>query len=429
MENLPTSLAASEFRRGWPLVLGGLVGTGLGFPAIMTNTIGILAPHLAREFGWKFGTIFGGVAVITIVLLLAGPIVGRLADRSDPRRMLSVAFVGLSVGYLSLALSSGSVMQYFASWLVICIAGLGATPIIFTRLINVAFDRHRGLALGIMLAGPGIVTVFLKPVANWAIMLGDWRYAVVLVGILPVFLGLPLCRWALAVIDGQRADQPGAHGGGEHDLTGLSLQTAMGTRAFRILMVLLLPIAVAVAAVLPHLENILGKAGLGTDQIVTLTSASGLALAAGRLGCGWLMDRIWAPLVGAASLVAAAGGCLLLASDGSSFNSALLAIVLLALAAGAEYDLLSFLVGRYFGLSHYGAIYGVVYAVFAVGAGFGPGVLGYAYDQLGSYRPILAACAMLLLGSACLLLSLGRYPAAFSPAPEENEEEKSHAVA
>jgi MFS family permease len=93
-----------------------------------------------------------------------------------------------------------------------------------------------------------------------------------------------------------------------------------------------------------------------------------------------------------------------------SYAQAQLAIVLLGFAAGAEFDLLSYLVGRYFGVRHYGAIYGVLFGVFAVGGGCGPGLLSYAYDRSGGYSFGMRVCAASMLMAACLLLTLGRYP-------------------
>ena len=429
IQQAPLRPPVSEFRAGWPLVLGGLVGTGLGLPALMTNTIGVLAPHLAAEFKWSFAAIFGGIAIITIVFLVAGPLVGRLVDRSNPQRLLTASFLGLSLGYLSLALSTGSIVQYYASWVVICVTGLGTTPIIFTRLINIAFDRRRGLALGLVLAGPGFVTALLKPLAGWAIDFGGWRCAVVVIGLLPVLVALPVCRWALSRATLTRSLEPDGQALQAPELTGVTLRAAMLTRTFWTMMVLFLPIAVAIAAIIPHLENILRNTGLDPGRVIQLTTAMGIAVAAGRLICGWLMDQIWAPMVGAISWVAAGFGFLMLGAAPVAFEQALVAIFLIGFAAGAEYDLMSFLVSRYFGLRHYGLIYGVAFAVFAVGAGFGPALLGHLYDLSGSYHTILEANAFILFGSAPLLLTLGRYPREFAVGASSLKGKASHAIA
>jgi hypothetical protein len=70
-----------EFKLGWPVVASAMLGIGLGLSPLPFYTIGILAPELAREFGWGFAEILGGLPIMTFAVLLASPLVGLLADR------------------------------------------------------------------------------------------------------------------------------------------------------------------------------------------------------------------------------------------------------------------------------------------------------------------------------------------------------------
>ena len=88
----------------------------------------------------------------------------------------------------------------------------------------------------------------------------------------------------------------------------------------------------------------------------------------------------------------------------------LLSAILIGLAAGAEVDLLAYLVGRYFGLKSYGKIYGVMLSAFALGGGLGPVLTGMAYDAEGNYALALYAGIGVFLAGAILLGMLGKYP-------------------
>ena len=101
--------------------------------------------------------------------------------------------------------------------------------------------------------------------------------------------------------------------------------------------------------------------------------------------------------------------CWLMASGGMSVPAAAMSIFLIGFAAGVEYDLMAFLVARYFGMKSYSAIYGSLYGFFAVGAGAGPVVFGRVFDKTGSYGPVLGTTAALLIIGAVSLLFLGRY--------------------
>jgi MFS transporter, OFA family, oxalate/formate antiporter len=125
---------------------------------------------------------------------------------------------------------------------------------------------------------------------------------------------------------------------------------------------------------------------------------------------GYLLDRLWAPMIGAASLGLAALGVGLLALDLPTWEILLLSACLIGVAAGAELDLMSYLTARYFGMAHYGKIYGCLFAGFSVTAGFAPSLFGKVYDATGSYDPILTASIGFLILAALLLLPLGAYP-------------------
>ena len=79
------------------------------------------------------------------------------------------------------------------------------------------------------------------------------------------------------------------------------------------------------------------------------------------------------------------------------------------MAAGMEYDLLAYLVSRYFGIRAYAGIYGALYAFFALGAGFGPAVFGRAFEATGSYNIALTWSMWAFIFCSLALLLLGPY--------------------
>jgi len=92
-----------------------------------------------------------------------------------------------------------------------------------------------------------------------------------------------------------------------------------------------------------------------------------------------------------------------------SAGEAAAAIGLIGFAVGVEYDLIAYLVARYFGMRAYTTIYSILYMCFGVGAGFAPFIFGWSFDRAHSYVPILETAAALLLVSVLSLLTLGGY--------------------
>jgi predicted MFS family arabinose efflux permease len=401
-----TSGSTSEIRDGWRCLLSALVGTALGAPTLPFYTIGIFAPILAGEFGWSLAVIFGGLLLNTVVLLMGGPIVGHLVDRLGARIVAAVSLAGLGVGYAAFALSSASIVQYYATWAFLAVVSLGSTSISFTRAINSTFSVRRGLALGIALSGIGLCALIMKPLAGWLLEWVGWRMTILTIGLMPILVGTPIVLWGMP-----RRTASSASIMQDHLAPSLTLREAVRTRTFAILVCSFVIIAFANGAPIPHLENILRSTGLAAQQVLALTSVIGVAVIAGRLVGGWILDHVWAPIAGVAVASAAAVGCWLLSQQSLEPREAITAIVLLGFCGGVEGDLLSYLIVRYFGVRSYGAVYGTIFGLFALGAGAGPSLIGYAYDRLGTYSQILTACALLLLLAAALLLSLGRYPA------------------
>jgi predicted MFS family arabinose efflux permease len=399
----------AEIRPHWRLLVAATLGLGFGFPSVPFYSIGIFAPSLARQFRWPLASIFGGLGFVTLALLCGAPVVGYLVDRYDARKVAVFSLCGLGVSFASLALSTGSITQYYATWCVIAIAGVGATPISFTRPIASAFVRRRGLALGIAMTGVGLFTLVVKPLGGWLVATSGWRTAIVVVGLLPIVVA-PAVLWG---IPGGRAT---THGHGSSTApppvaaAGLTVAAALRSRPFWLMGIACVPMGFAGAAPIPHLENILRAAALEPRDVIVLTAMIGLASLPGRLIGGWLLDRLPAPLIGAAVMGLAAAGCWLLSQRAMDFDEALAAIICLGGAAGVEVNLLPYLVARYLGIRSYGTVYGILYGILAIGAGAGPGLLGYAYDRIGSYTQVMAACAVLLLVAAGMLIGLGGYP-------------------
>lgn len=394
--------SASELRAGWRLIVAALLGTAFGLPTLPFYTVGIFAPIFAAQFGWSLAAIFGGLIVSTLVLLFGGAWIGHIIDRRGARKVAAVSLAGLGLGYMTLALLDGSIAQYYLSWLALSVAGIGATSISFTAVINGAFSDVRGFALGLALSGIGLFALVVKPLAGWLIDVGGWRAAIVAIGALPLFLAAPVALWAFPAHPTVTAQLPA--------LPNLALKDAVRTRAFSLLACAFIAISFANGAPIPHLENILRTAHIDSQEILSLTAGVGAAIILGRIAGGWLLDRLWAPIIGVAVLAAAAIGLVMLSHPTLEPSTARIAILLLGFAGGVEVDLLPYLTARYIGARNYGAIYGTLFGLFALGAGIGPTLIGWAFDRFDSYSQVLKVCAGLLLLAAMLLLCLGRYP-------------------
>jgi MFS family permease len=197
---------------------------------------------------------------------------------------------------------------------------------------------------------------------------------------------------------------------GRQVLAGYTLDECTRNRRFWVLIASTALISFAYAGGLVHLPQMLKGAGFTPAQVAPIMSVWGAAIFLGRIGSGLLLDRFWAPLVMLPILAMPALGCFMLANDSLGYGAAVIAAVLFGLSSGAETDLIAYLASRYFGMAHYGKIYGVIYMTFGIGSALSPVSYAAVRDITGSYDLILYVCAGMFVSGALLLLTMGKYP-------------------
>lgn len=416
---MASGTASIESRRGWFVVFAAMIGAAVGLSPVPFYTIGMFAPELSEAFGWSFAAMMGSIGVQSAAVMLVSPMAGMAVDRYGARPVALISLFCFGLCFMSLSLSNGSLTLYYAQWAVMSILGAGTLSATWTRVVNGWFDKNRGLALGIASTGTGITGFLIKPFTAWLIEDFGWRHAFVAVGALPIIIGIPIILWlfrenrgsrdAVIVDAGQMEANIDPQDIQEREV-GLTVKEAMRGRHFWILGGAFFLIAFALTAPTPNLENILKSFNFSLGEIGAITASFGLAVIAGRIIGGWLLDRFFAPVCALVVLIIPATGCWLLSGDNLTGETATLAVMALGFGAGFEFDLLAFLIAKYFGQRNYGVIYGSFYTIIALGGGLGPVVYGYMFDRLGGYTEALTIGYISVMVGAFALLMLGKYP-------------------
>ena len=163
------------------------------------------------------------------------------------------------------------------------------------------------------------------------------------------------------------------------------------------------------SGMVPNLIPALQDQGISAQKAATAISIFGIAVIAGRLIVGYLVDKLWAPGVAAIAISLPVIGSLLLIGA-PSFSIACVAAAFLGFAAGAELDLMAFLAAKYFGLLHYAKIYAVLYAALALASGLAPMLFATIFDVTGSYNVGFLFGAGFFGIGALMIITLGKYP-------------------
>jgi MFS family permease len=401
------SAEKSEFRAGWKVLTAGMLGVMCGASPLPFNTIGFVLGPLHDEFGWSFATISAGVTTFGITAGLLAPVIGALADRFGVRRIALASLLAFALVFAGIGLIPGSLFAWFGMWFLVGLVGMGSTPVTWSRAINMWFYRSRGLALGLLLVGTSLAALIVPKVAVWAIETFTWRGMYPVVALFPLLLALPL---GLAWFREPRADEIPAEISAGNGLVGVSFAEAAKDRRFWTIWLSIALVALAYGGAHIHMPEIIKQHGLTAKEGAGIMGMIGIALLSGRIVTGWLLDRIWAPLVCLPILSIPALACFWLMGNSTSEPMVWASAFLLGFAAGAESDLIAYLASRYFGMAHYGKIYGMLYMPFGIFSAISPVLYGRIRDTTGSYDQMLMAATMLFVAGALLLLTLGRYP-------------------
>ena len=254
--------------------------------------------------------------------------------------------------------------------------------------------------------GTGITAMFLPKLSTWLIETFGWRKAILGVAALPLLVALPVA-WKFFREPTAAETSPAATA---VNLTGLDLRDALRNYRFWVIALAIFSVSFGVGGSISNFVPLLLDRGFEASRAATIAGMIGASVIVGRILAGYLIDRYWAPAVTFPMLALPALACLLLAQPTVSPGSAVLSAALIGLASGAEADLLAYLTSRYFGLAHYGKLYGLQYSVFGLASGLSPFIFGRIFDRTHSYQLALYTAAVLFVLGAAVLLTLGRYP-------------------
>lgn len=392
----------AELRSGWRVMLAALFGIAFGVTALFFYSVGIFLKPLSAQFGWSRTALSSVSMVAALSLAATAPGVGWLVDRFGVRSVALTSSIGLAAGFFLLSRASGSLPAYLTLIAFTVLLGAGASPVVFTRLVNVWFDRARGTALGLSQVATGIAGTLLPPLLGPYVAQQGWRAGYVALALV-VLLSIPVVL--LLIGDSGRharraQSAPGA-------VTGLTVAEAIRTPVFTMLAASFVFAAIGVGGIIVHLVPMLTDAGLTPARAGAIAGLLGLAVILGRALTGIVIDRVFAPRVALVIFASAACGCWLLALGGAPL--APYSAILVGLAMGAEVDLIGYFAARYFGLKSYGRIYGWLYAIFMSGTSIGPLIAGVAFDRFGNYDVGLAILGAALAAASLATLKLGPF--------------------
>lgn len=409
----------SKFFYGWLIVLGSIIGLSLGY-SVISMSFGTFIKAFETSFGWTRGQISFGPTIIGITAIFFFPYVGRLVDKYDVRKILIPSTLLFGFTIASMSMLTASIWHLYAMCILIPLLGAGTAPLTYSRILVSWFNKKRGLALGIGLAGVGLGTTMVPLIASYFMEHYSWREAYLAIGVLIIVVALPIAKFLFKdkpsdmglLPDGLNqpsSEQQTSFSKPNPTLVGYTAKEAIKQKTFWLMFTSFLITGLCTSTVLVHLIPMMTDRGMSIKEAIGTFAYLGMSIVGGRLIAGYLMDKFFAPYVVIVFMFGPVIGLALFALGATGFEAAI-CTALIGIAIGAEFDVMAYFTSRYFGQRSFGEIYGYSYSGFKLGASIGPLIMGLTYDAIGRYTEVLWAMSGIMIICCVCILAMGKYP-------------------
>ncbi|CAB3971632.1 MFS transporter permease [Burkholderia cenocepacia] len=405
---------ASRVFYGWYVVAAAFAVTFVGFGS--AYTFSAFVESLQRDFAASRGQISLVFSLAGFLYFGFGIVSGPLADRFGSRRLAVAGMLLTGIGLAAAGAAHTLVQVYVAYGLGVGL-GVGCAYVPAVGAVQRWFVRRRGFASGLAVAGIGVGTLVMPPLASALIAHVGWRGAYFTLAVIAVVIGAGMAlliendpRGRGLLPDGEAAHEPVEGGGAKatardagrsvsgaaarrKPAAGATVREAVTSRSFASLYAACLVCSFGVFVPFVHLVPYALDHGVSSSTAVLLLGAIGVGSTAGRFFLGGLADRFGRRT----SLLAMfAGMAVALVAWAGAGTVAMLAAFALGFGVfyGGWVAVLPAVVMDYFGGRNVSGIIGVLYTSVAFGTLIGPTAAGFIYDAGGGYFvPILASAA------------------------------------
>ncbi len=398
---------------GWH-ILGVILLTGLFAGPTSQVFIGLLVEPINADTGWSRTSIAGAVTFGGILAGVSAPFVGLLADRYNPRILMTLGVL-LMGGSFFLIAGAGSVWVLVLGYAVA--RGIAQNMIagVVPRVVVVNwFRRMRGRAIGLVGTAHPVGTFAMGPASLFIIEQGlTWRWVWVIFGAavlalltLPNALVIRRTPEEMGLLpDG--ADSPGSadaarEASARETEQSWTLREAVRTPAFTLIILSIILTNYGGGGLPFHMPQYYAQQGLAASIGVAAVSMFAISGAFANTLWGFLAEHISERLLGVFTMLM--GLALALGFQFISHPAAAVGYgALLGIAARGEGSILMLLIANYYGRRSYGAISGLVQTALLVGLALGPVIMARIREETGSYTLVFYSSAATFTLAAVLL--------------------------
>jgi len=393
---------------GWIIVAAAFLC--LALTGGLRYAFGVFFTPICKEFGWTRTMTSGVFSLYMVFYAIGAPITGRIVDKYGPKILIMAGACLLGLGMLGCSMIS-KVWQLYLFYGVL--VGLGSAATGWVCLISTVsqwFIKKRGIATGITGAGIGLGSAIFAPLAALLIASFGWRMSYAICGILISAVLIPLGSLMVKSPEDKELYPDGVSGCKKVKVTSPeevswevrdALKTTSYWAIFLTHLLMLFQLQMVIVHLIPYAIDV------GIDRMVAAGSLGllGLISIVGRVGGGWLSDRIGRKIM-LATAMTIQGICLFFLPKIITSKALYIFIVVYGISYGCWAPFFAPLTADIFGRTFLGTLWGIITISNGIGGAIGPLFAGWVYDTFASYCPAFIAGSIVSIIASILFVLL-----------------------
>lgn len=378
-----------------------LSGTIISISMGLRQSLGLFMRPMTLDIGISAASFGFAIALQNIVWGISQPFIGALADRYGARPVLVWTALAYAAGLLLMAVSRGTLGLDVAGFLL----GIGTAGTAFGVLMGVVTrataPERRSQTVGLVAAAGSLGTLFLAPLGQGLIGAFGWQVGLLafaaIAGLMVVF-ALPLRGLAIAL----NAEPAAAHATEQPQSIAEALREALAHRGFLFMTLAFFACGFQLIFIATHLPAYLQLCGVAPGVSATALGLIGLfntigTYCFGLLGARYSQKHLLALIYLLRTFIIVAFMLVPISTTSTLVFAAAMGMLWLGVA-----PLVTGILARVFGLTHFGTLYGVVFFSHQVGSFFGAWMGGLVFGWTGSYDVAWGALVAIGLGAFVL---------------------------
>lgn len=394
-------VSRSPIYYGWIIMFVGTFGMIMTAPG-QTYAVSIFIEYFIHDLNLSRSLVSSMYTAGTLVGSLVLPFVGRLIDRSGPRKTMSVILIlfGGACFFMGIVFNAWMLAVGF---LFIRMLGQGSLMLVSKHVVNQWWVKRRGTIMGIS----GMIVSLLglggfPGLINWLIPIYGWQATYMILGMILLGFMLPLTILLVRdrpenyglLPDGEKLTDTNEGAQRKSREQHWTLPEARTTAAFWVTSTGVAAIGMLSTALFFHMVSIFQDSGLSANTAAWVYLPIAVTTALVSLGSGILVDRIPPNILLALALFLQALS-LWMAQYLSSITMAVGYGIILGTTMALMATVHSVAWASYFGRNFLGSISGMATSILIVGSALGPMPFGIARDLFGNYSLILNISAFI----------------------------------